>query len=322
MADDDGLIFAVELDGKGGAQPLDWEGVARLWNEEALVWIHLDYTAERARTWLRESSGLDPVTVGALLEEETRPRSVVIGDGLLVNLRAVNLNPGAEPDDMVSLRMWIEHHQIATLRRRRVKAVNDVKEALDCHKGPLHAGEVLMRVADRIVVRIGEALAETEELIDTIEEETLEKDTQEMRARVADARRTVIGVRRFLAPQRDAMNDLISEEVSWLDENCRARLREIANRLTQQVEDLDSIRDRAAICQEEANARLAQKMNRTMVALSVVACIFLPLSLLTGLLGINVAGIPGADHPWAFWVVCGILVAVAALEVTLLRRKL
>lgn len=321
MADDDGLLFAIELDGKGGGRPLDWAGVERLWAAEALVWVHLDYTSARVREWLTESAGLDPITIEALLAEETRPRSVVTGDGLFVILRGVNLNPGAEPDDMVSVRMWIEHHQIATLRRRPIKAIDDVKHMLDAGGGPRHAGEVLTRAAERIVSRVGDVVADADDQIDALEEEVLTRESYELRSRISAARRMAIGLRRFLAPQRDAMNALLTDHVSWLDPDCRARLREISNRLTHQVEDLDSIRDRAALSQEETNTRLAEQMNRTMVVLSVIAGIFLPLTLLTGLLGINVAGIPGAGHPAAFWVVCGILVAVAIAEVLFLRRR-
>ena len=61
-------------------------------------------------------------------------------------------------------------------------------------------------------------------------------------------------------------------------------------------------------------------MNRTMYALSVIAGIFLPLGLLTGLLGINVGGMPGVENGWAFWITCALLVVLAAAEVWLFRR--
>jgi zinc transporter len=87
------------------------------------------------------------------------------------------------------------------------------------------------------------------------------------------------------------------------------------------VEDLDSARDRAAVAQDELTGRLAEQTNKTMYVLSIVAGIFLPLGLLTGLLGINVGGMPGVDNPWAFTVVCVILVVTAIFEVILFRRK-
>jgi zinc transporter len=99
------------------------------------------------------------------------------------------------------------------------------------------------------------------------------------------------------------------------------RLRETADRTTRYVEDLDAIRDRATVTQEELNARLAEQMNKTMYILSIVAGIFLPLGLLTGLLGINVGGIPGTESHWAFAIFCVLLLIVAVGQVWLFKRK-
>jgi zinc transporter len=66
--------------------------------------------------------------------------------------------------------------------------------------------------------------------------------------------------------------------------------------------------------------RRAEDMNRSMLILAVVAAIFLPLGLLTGLLGINVGGIPGTETSWAFWAVCGLLGMTAMFQLWLFRR--
>ena len=99
------------------------------------------------------------------------------------------------------------------------------------------------------------------------------------------------------------------------------RLREIGDRTTRYVEDLDAIRDRATVTQEELNSSLTEQMNKTMYVLSIVAGIFLPLGLLTGLLGINVGGIPGTENEWAFTVFCVLLLIIAGLQVWLFRHK-
>lgn len=317
----EGLICGLRLDGQGKATLVDWDGVTAHWDDESLVWVHLDCTNEAVKTWLRESSGLDPVTAEALVSEETRPRCLPVGDGLLVNLRGVNFNPGADPDDMVSLRMWVEHNRLITLRREKLLAVEDVRNELLAGKGPKNAVGLLLRLAERLIARAGETVAGLDEAIDALEEEVLTRESHELRGRIAATRRTAIGIRRYLSPQRDAMNQLWAAQASWIQDQDRGRLRELADRVTRYVEDLDSIRDRAAVTQEELNARLAEQTNRTMYVLSVVAGIFLPLGLLTGLLGINVGGMPGTENPDAFWNVCFLLVAITVFEIALLRRQ-
>lgn len=85
--------------------------------------------------------------------------------------------------------------------------------------------------------------------------------------------------------------------------------------MTRIGEELDAIRDRAQLVQEQIMDARAERMNRQMMVLSVAAALFLPLGLITGLLGINVAGIPGTETPWAFWAVCALLVVVSVGQI-------
>ena len=326
MTDTSSGVFAYRLDGNGGGQEVggtrrDEPGASdAILSAEGLLWLHLDHEDPATRRWFEEESGIDPVVYEALLADETRPRSFARRDGLLVILRGVNLNPGSDPEDMVSIRMWIEAHRVITLRHRRVIAVQEVREALDTGDGPTDAGEFLVEIADRLLTLMAPVLSEVDDQVDALEDQVLEAESFALRAKIGGLRRQTISLRRYLAPQRDAMARLQGERVSWLGDVHREHLRELGDRVTRYVEDLDSARDRAAVAQEELNSRLAEQMNKTMYVLSIVAGIFLPLGLLTGLLGINVAGIPGTENPVAFTVVCVLLLAVALVQVWVFRR--
>jgi zinc transporter len=321
MATDDGLIVALQLDGKGSAAEVGWEDIRRWSPDGPPLWIHLDYTGTESGRWLTEESGLDPATREALQTPETRPRSVVTHDGLLVILRGVNLNPGADPEDMVSLRIWVEAKRVITLRSRRLLAVDDVCTKVTTGDGPKDSAEVLVVLADALTNRMGSVLSDLDDDVDALEDEVLSGESYELRAKIGAFRRCAISMRRYLAPQRDVLGHLYGERVSWLTDMHRVELREIADRTTRYVEDLDSARDRAAVSQDELNSRLSEQMNHTMYVLSIVAAVFLPLGLFTGLLGINVGGIPGTENPWAFLIVCVLLVVIAIGLLVVFRRK-
>jgi len=310
-----GLLHACLLDGKGGAKLLDWDQ-ARAWKPgDGYLWLHFDFSVPAVEGWLRGEAGLDEVTVEALITDETRPRAVAVHDALLLILRGVNLNPGEDPEDMVSVRAWITKDLAITLRRRRVMAIDDLREALVSGDGPADGGDFLVEFADRLTSRMVGVLDDIDDAADALEDEVLTAESHELRSRIGGVRRQAIALRRYLAPQRDVMARLQMEKASWLDDLHRVRLRELADRVTRHVEDLDAVRDRAAVTQDELNTRLSDQMNRTMYLLSIVAAVFLPLGLLTGLLGINVGGIPGSDQPWAFAAVCGLLVLLAIGEI-------
>jgi zinc transporter len=86
---------------------LPWADVEAWQPEQGLLWIHLDADHEAVLKWLTEKSGLSPLVTEALLEVETRPCRVVSDADALVILRGVNCNPGADLEDMVSMRMFI-----------------------------------------------------------------------------------------------------------------------------------------------------------------------------------------------------------------------
>ena len=316
-----GLIHAYLLDGTGGARRLELADIESWMPEQGVLWTHFDYTSEDSRQWIRNSAGLEEVVADALLTEETRPRATAIDGGLLVALRAINMNPAAEPDDMVAIRLWIDNERIVSTRERILFSARDIAEQLDAGKGPADAADFLIALADRIVWHINDTVDQCEDLVAELEGQVLEAGSSSLRFDLANLRRQTITLRRYLAPQRDAFAKLISEKIAWLDDDSRMRIREVGDRLIRNIEDLDAVRDRAAVTQEELLSRLSDQMNTRMYVLSVVAAIFLPLGFLTGLLGINVGGIPGSENPWAFLIFLLFLAGIITAQMLWFRHK-
>ncbi len=320
MSEEDGLICAWRLDGNGGGTEVGWDDLTTA-AENSGTWVHLHFESERARKWLRRESGLSGLVAEALLYEETRPRCAAVGDGLLINLRGVNLNPGANPEDMVQLRLYVDRHRMVSVRRRRLMAIQDIRDRLAEGRGPKNSSDFIVSTTSGLMERMGPVISDLDDRVDDIEDRVLMTSDASLRGELWQMRRQSIALRRYIAPQREAMARLVTEEISWIEPNVGQRLREIADRITRYVEDLDAARERASIVQDELTTRLTEQMNRNMYVISIIAAIFLPLSLLTGLLGINVAGIPGDKWPWAFTAV-GIGIAVLGVVEYYVFRKL
>lgn len=308
-------------DGAGGLRETRLEGAA-IPNEPGWLWIHLDRRDSDHQRWLRERSGLDPLMCEALLEEETRPRVLADEelDHLMVFLRGVNRSTRGDPDELVSLRMWLEPQRVISLRHERLRVLNPIRKRMEKGKGPRTPGDLLAEVARRLIDQQSKVVDALQDTVDEIEERLAEEAGYALRGKIAEFRRAAIGLRRYIAPQRDVLSSLIYEPASWLDKRNRARLREVAERQSRLIEEVDSSRERASVSQEEVNGRLSEQMNRNMYLLSLIAGVFLPLGLLTGLLGINVGGMPGAEESNAFWLVCALLVALAGVMLWFFRR--
>ena len=328
MNDGGNLVCAYVLDGTGSGREIGWSEIHG--QTTGFVWIHLQRTGEEGRRWLWSQSGLDPFVCDALLGHKSlsteawikqgHPRSIPYGDGVIVNLRGINFNPGANPNDMVSVRIWLDRDRVITVRQRHVRAIDDIRETLRAGNGPQGPGDFLVALTGRLIDRIAVALVDLNDATDECEQTVITDPSAGQRQRLRTLRRRAIAKRRHLVPQREALLHLGEEPISWIDEEHRARLHVITDRAVRQVEDLDAIRERAAIIQDEIFNHLSAQTNRTVYILSLVAAIFLPISFLTGLFGVNLAGMPGKDSPWSFPIACVVLLLLTFLEVWMFRR--
>ncbi|ACU88148.1 zinc transporter ZntB [Desulfomicrobium baculatum] len=308
------------LDGQGHGALQAWMPGQDVPQENGLAWFHLNYADATARDWLLRSELLSIPVAESLLDEETRPRVLHHGEGLLLTLRGVNLNPGAEPEDMVSIRIWIEEGRIISTRKRRLKSVKAVQTLLEAGQGPRSSGEFLAMLLRLMTDNIGEVIEALEDKMAEVEEKIVEHRGATARENLADLRRQAIALRRYLAPQREALSRLTTEQVPWMSPDDHFRIRETTDELIRHIENLDAVRERAALAHEEFVNHATEQLNRRMFMLSVVTVIFLPLGFLTGLFGINVGGIPGAASPWGFAAFC-LGVALAAAGIVLIFKR-
>lgn len=318
-----GFLHALVLDGEGRARGVEpgMLPVLDLRPEETL-WLHLDRSLPAAQQWLRHSSGLSEFACDLLLEEETRPRLLSTGtEQLLLFLRGVNPNPEAEPGDMISLRIQSSSRRLISLRMRPSRAVQDVVEALESGQGPTNASSLLLALAqnltERVDTQIGQLSDRLDDLEDTLEEPSPAPNSEQD---LIVLRRQTAGLRRYLSPQREIYGQLSRQPQAWLEAEDKAYWNELSNSLTRNLEELEMLRERVLLLQEAGHRRMAERMNRTMYMLAIITGFFLPMSFVTGLLGINVGGIPGSEVPYGFVVACLVIVSIAVSQWWLFRR--
>ncbi|MDP3737186.1 MAG: zinc transporter ZntB [Hyphomonadaceae bacterium] len=301
------FIFGFEFPMAGGVEKVDWQKIkpTAACPSEGWRWLHFNRLADETREWLEASSGLDETVITALLQSETRPRCASYEDGLLLNLRGINHNPGAEPEDMISVRIWAMTNVVISMRSYPVKAIHEVREETAHGFSPLTPGGLLVCIAERLVDNIEPVVDQLKEEADEFEETLLAARERLPATSLAEFRRTILLLRRYILPQREAMTQLQKEGRSLFDEDHSLHLRETADRITRIAEELDSIRDRAAVLQDQLAGQRQETLNRRLLALSIISAFFLPMTFITGLLGMNLAGIPYNDQPWSFGAVVG-----------------
>ena len=279
-------------------------------HQSELVWIHRTDSDTAAKAWLSDDAGLADYIVDALTADETRPRCDQIGDGVILNLRGRSDDRMLMSDPLASVRIWAVAGRLISVTRRPLTAVSLVEAELA--SGAIHdPGDLIAAFATAITNELDPEVAELGDLLDDCEADLSGDRIFELRQKVTKVRSAAIGYRRFLSPQRTAIEKLAALPAPWLASDDRLHLSAAADRAARMAEELESIRERAALTHEALTDLRAEQIDRRSLIIAIAAMVFLPLTFLTGLLGMNVAGIPYAHEPWAFWGVVGVCAVIA-----------
>ncbi|MGA9583670.1 MAG: zinc transporter ZntB [Allosphingosinicella sp.] len=305
------MSCAAILVGDGPVRPVTAEE-ANVYSGPGFVWVHIDAGSDEELGLLR-GNDIPDVAANALVATETRPRCDRIEEGAIVNLRGPAVEERADSDRLVSIRMWVRRGRVNSVTRRPLAATATVKAQME--KGTILDPGDLVAAFARAISR--ELDPEVAQLGDTLDDHESELDDSRalyrLRSSIARIRSDSIAYRRFVAPNRDALVTLSDLDFDWLAEEDRLHIREAADRFARMTEELEAVRERSALLHEQLTDLRGEQMETRALLISIVAFIFLPLTFITGLLGMNVAGIPYAQEPWAFWGVVGFCVVIGAL---------
>jgi zinc transporter len=302
-------IIVVDRKGKAVSvkevQPAELAGRHR---DDCFAWMHVDGREEDARAAILAVESLPEFALSALLAQETRPRCSLLAHGALINLRGLALNPDDEGDLLVSIRIWAQKGLVITVSYRGLAALQPVTQAILAGE-ILDPGDLIAAMATEITTELDPDIAAMGDCVDDIESALTRENAAEARFRVAAARAKAISYRRFIVPQRQALERLSLADVPWLETEDHIHLQEAADRCARMGEELEAVRERAALAHEQLTDLRAELMNQRTLIVSIVALVFLPLTFLTGLLGMNLH-IPFADVPWAFEAVVALSIAL------------
>ncbi|MGB2709389.1 MAG: zinc transporter ZntB [Pseudoalteromonas nigrifaciens] len=296
-----GLLHALVLDEQGGARTIENSAELHNWQpEQGKLWVHMDYSQADVVTWLKDCEFLTDYELESLTADETRPRITSATNGHMLFLRGINLNPAQSPEDMVSIRLFINDDIVITTRKRRLLSIQDILASFSNNTGPRSISELVCTITQKLTSRMESVIDALDETLDEFEEEIDEPSKKFDNQGLSQLRRQTIALKRYLKPQKEALISMVNHHYSWLFDEDKAKLNETTNLLTRYLEELDSSIDRAQIIQQTVTNQVSEQLNQRMYVMSVVAALFLPLGFLTGLLGVNVGGIPGTESPYAF----------------------
>ena len=288
---------------------------------EGVVWAHLNASASRAKQWIASCAHLPEPIREDLLESEERTRLEPVGDAILGVIG--DTVAGADPDPwrLSTLRFYVGERMLVSTRRRPISCASKLARAVRGGLRVRSSVEILVWLLHHTAESVGGRARELERDTNRTEDEVLAGHIAPARQRLGLARRRAARLRRQVTLRPRAIDRLRSRLPTWLDESDRFELLDQLDRMETLVDELDAIEQREAALESEVATRLGEETNRNLFILSVVTVIFLPMTLITGIFGMNVAGLPGLEDPDAFWwVMLSMALVPAALLIAMRWR--
>lgn len=284
-------------------------GEAVQYQGPGFVWLHLQGKDEDDLAFIKAQPDIPDVAAGALAATETRPRCDRIDEGAILNLRGPGDCDPADSDRLVSIRLWVTASKVVSLSRRPITALPEVVRKMEAGKIG-DSGDLVSAFAWAISTQLDPEVSALGDRLDDVESDLAPNLLFRLRRDITAVRSAAISFRRFVAPDRDALRELAGQDFDWLAQDDKLHIIEAADRFARMAEELEAVRERAALLHEQITDLRAEQTDQRALYISVVAFIFLPLTFVTGLLGMNVEGIPYAHTQWAFWGVVAFCSAV------------
>jgi len=292
-------LIAALVAGDGPVRPLsDQEAAA--YSGPGFVWVHVEGQDDLAAAVRRSDGAIPDIAASALVATETRPRCDAVDHGAILNLRGLGDCPPGDADRLVSIRMWVRDTRVVSVSRHNMPATATVRAKMEA--GLIHdSGDLVAAYAWAISTQLDPEVSALGDTLDDVESDLESAHLYRLRRAITAVRSEAISFRRFVAPDRDALHTLPGLGFEWLAEEDRLHIVEAADRFARMAEELEAVRERAALLHEQITDLRAEQIDHRALYISIVAFIFLPLTFITGLLGMNVEGIPYAHSAWSFW---------------------
>jgi zinc transporter len=321
---DFGLICGFAFRADAAAQPLEPADLqAALAVPGSVVWLHFNASHTGVRRWLAESEAV-PSTARAVLEErESRHRLESLEDGLLVVINDLVYNDTLDPGEVATLWAYVTRQTMISARFHPLRGADRLRSEVRAGMKAGSGVELLARLLDLQVESIEELVGRVNNDLDHAEDQVLRDQVIGQREELNRTRRLCARLRRHFRPQRAAIQKLAGRPLGWLAESDAERLRGIADDLGYAIDEAEHQQERAKILLEELASREAESTGRNLYVLTIYTVVFMPMTLISGIFGMNVAGLPGLDGTSSFWWVMALIVAagLATLGALLWRQR-
>jgi magnesium transporter len=286
------------------------------------LWVDLAAPAAEEGRILSEVFHFHPLSVENALSAVQFPKIESYPGYLYLVLHRIDVEAGKDFATL-DIDFFLGPNYLVTVHDGGSRSVGRLRELCERHEHVLAEGPValLHRIVDTMVDNYRPAVEALESRIETLEDEALLAEERMVR-QVLALRRELAFMRHVLTPQRDVIGRLARREFAAIGDEMAYRFRDVYDHVVRSSDEAIMFQDRVTGILEVNLATISTRLNRVMQLLTLMSTIFLPLTVLTGMWGMNIAlpTLPGGE-PLQFWWILAIMTGIGLAMVVVFRRK-
>jgi zinc transporter len=298
---DAGLICGFVISPQARVREIELDEVQTEALPEGLTWLHFNLTNARARQAIARLAFIPNEIQEVFIEQDARRRVEALDEGLLVILSDLTFEPDSDPAEVSPLWWFITGRLLITGRIHPLKTIDELRSTVRAGLRANTAIELLNWFLARRTTTLRDLTADMAEQVSEIEDEILGGAIREQREQLGRIRRFCAQLRRHFGPDRIAFRRLLQLRPLLLGEEHAETMRSEIEELSFLIDEVNELYERAKLLQEELASRVAENTGRSLYVLAILSAVFLPMTLITGIFGMNVAGLPGLHAAGAFW---------------------
>ena len=321
VLDNQGLICGFLLRTQAPAEHILWDAASQAFFTNKSVWLHFNLVDSRARNWIAKCDRIPELAREMLLSNDSRIGLETVENGIVGVLGDLHYEFSDDPDELGLLWVYFDDTCIITGRTHPLKAIDRLRRELmggECVETPIL---LLVDLLQHLTETFGTVTTFLNDRVDNIEDRILKEWLQGEGGELGRVRRLLVQLRRHVSAERNALFYVSMRMPSWCSETDLLLLQQAIERLDSVAQDLGVIQERGRLLHEEISSQLEGATNRNLYVLSMVTIVFLPLTLITSIFGMNVGGLPLVEDKLGFgWIVLS-MAATTIVTLYILRRR-
>ncbi|ACB35872.1 Mg2 transporter protein CorA family protein [Leptothrix cholodnii SP-6] len=275
---------------------------------DSFLWLHFNLADKAAERWLAEHTDLAEAFFDTLRGGLHSTRVERVEQTLLAVVNDLQFDFAFEPSDTATLWICLNRRLVVTGRRKPLRSVDQLRVSVRDGEPVRSSADLLAQLLRHQVDVLGDLARQMTNRVDEVEDRLLSGRLEHKRARLGAMRRLLVRLQRLLLPEPAALFRLLQHPPPWMTETDVQDLRDATEEFSVVLRDMVALQERVKLLQEEVAAQVNEQTGRSLFVLTVVTVLALPINIIAGLLGMNVGGIPLAEHAHGFLIIVGIVI--------------